>query len=171
MSSNCRRSIVIFSANARAEINVLFLLATIRSTHLNSEPAHVMPISSNPRRTHHDGNATVGSTKIDTDDIAGIGTLPPPCAEDGLGGGRRGGTGVGRERTGGRSRGGKAAQAAGGKSEGHDSISSQSIIPLGFYLSGLCGRICRVEHKYWTVLAEPSSTKFLLGASALFRAG
>ena len=74
-----------------------------------------------PKATYHDGNATVGSTKIDADDIAGIGTLPPPCAEDGLGGGGRDGTGVGRERTGGRSHGGKAAQAAGGKSEGHGS--------------------------------------------------
>lgn len=70
------------------------------------------------KRTYHDSDATVGSSQIDANHIAGIGTLPPPSTKDGLGGCRRRGAGVGRKRTG-RTSAGEAAQAAGGKSEGH----------------------------------------------------
>ena len=70
------------------------------------------------KRTYHDGDATVGSSQIDANHITGIGTLPPPSTKDGLGGCRRRGAGVGRKRTG-RTSAGEAAQAAGGKSEGH----------------------------------------------------
>ena len=70
------------------------------------------------KRTYHDSDATVGSSQIDANHITGIGTLPPPSTKDGMGGCRRRGAGVGRKRTG-RTSAGEAAQAAGGKSEGH----------------------------------------------------